>query len=175
MISTGGFYSQLEVDDTLKARAAGMGHQRSNSLGSPVFSRDKGLGGEHHRGQFHPSPDRQNSWNRSPRSDITYSQVPDLRPMANYNERQSLPYQSPHHDFVPGLRPIQQQQQPHLSPQRSTGPPHWGISSGALHGEVHQVQHAPYLGSGLRWPHQPTGPDSLHVTSLLGCWTSYFS
>lgn len=153
-----------------------MGHQRSNSLGSPVFSRDKGLGGEHHRGQFHPSPDRQNSWNRSPRSDITYSQVPDLRPpMVNYNERQSLPYQSPHHDFVPGIRPIQQQQQPHLSPQRSAGPPHWGISSGALHGEVHQVQHAPYLGSGLRWPHQPTGPDSLHVTSLLGCWTSYFS
>ncbi|XP_024395734.1 uncharacterized protein [Physcomitrium patens] len=156
--------NMLEVDDATKARAAGRGHQRSNSLGSPVFSRDflrdKGPSGEHHRGQFHPSPDRQNSWNRSPRSDMNYSQVPDPRsPMVNYNERQSLLYQSPHHEFVSGVRPIQQQP-PHLSPQRSGGPPHWGPSSGVLHGEVpqvHQVQSAPFLGSNVRWPHQVTG------------------
>ncbi|XP_024386538.1 uncharacterized protein [Physcomitrium patens] len=156
--------SMIEVDDAIKARAAGRGHQRSNSLGSPVFSRDftrdKGPGGEHHRGQFHPSPDRQNSWNRSPRSDMNYSQVPDLRSsMINYNERQPLPYQSPHHDFISGVRPIQQQP-PQISPQRSGGPPHWGPSSGPLHGEVpqvHQVQSAPYLGSNVRWSHQAAG------------------
>jgi hypothetical protein len=148
-------------------------------MGSPVLSRSYSLGGEHHRGQFHPSPDRQNSWNRSPRSDITYAQLPDLRsPMINYNEHQSLPYQSPHHDFVSGLRPIQQQP-PHLSPQRSV-PPHWGPSGGALHGDVHQIQPAPYLGSNVRWSHQATGLDSgLHLPSrdlhdLLAPTSSFF-
>lgn len=128
-----------------KVRTGGMGLQRSNSQGSPNYSRDKGSGIEHQsRGHFQPSPDRQNSWNRSPRPDTSYTQNLDARPpMVNYNERQPLAFQSPHHEFVSGMRPMQQQP-PHVSPQRAPAPPQWAPSSGPVHHmdvpQLHQGQ-----------------------------------
>lgn len=135
-----------------------------------MYHRDKGPGGEQQpRGQFQASPDRRDSWSRSPRHEMSYSPVPEPRPpMVSYNERQPLPYQSPHHDFLPGMRPLQQQQ--HVSPQRPAAPPQWGPSPS---GPIHHIdvstaprQAAPYSSTG-RW-HLAGGlaPDSgVHLSA----------
>ncbi|CAK9856649.1 unnamed protein product [Sphagnum jensenii] len=141
--------------ETAVQQMASMGLQRPNFQASPICHADRGPRYDQQPRQLiQRSPERQDSWNRNTHPESNYQR--EARPlMVPYSECQPLPYhlpQSPHHNFVPGMRSMQQQQQ--QQPIQGPPTPQWLSPVHHVQGpQVYQSYPAPYLASsGFQYP-----------------------